>query len=399
MKEKIGLTDKTVESIARDGYLRSFIDYASEQTDSPKKFLLMSGLMTLAGAVGNRVWVKAWGQRIFSNLWVILVAPSGVYRKNTAIDLGLNLLRQAVKGRITPADFSREAWLDSLQNNPAQVMVSKEFGELLTKLNRDYMAGTKETLTDLFTSTPVYERVTKGGGLVRIEWPCISLIGGSSLIWLQERLKNSDLEGGFLARFLLTTATTKEQWLGIRRYRDDVIEESLIEYLKKVSEIEIGDLSIDEVEGDYNMWLHNYENKMISGQVPPELEGFAARLGSYCLKLSMLFEISSNWESRSISSDSLARASLILEYITEELTTLIDRGLSLDRIGRDIERLKIIVSRNGGISQSEALRVMKCDSQYFQKLIKTLIERQEIYPERIGTKGRTKIVYQAKDAE
>ncbi len=107
-----------------------------------------------------------------------------IFRKNTAIDLGLNLLRQSVEGRITPADFSREAWLDGLKSNPAQVMISKEFGELLAKLNRDYMARTKETLTDLFISTPVYERVTKGGGLVKIEWPCISLIGGSSLIWL-----------------------------------------------------------------------------------------------------------------------------------------------------------------------------------------------------------------------
>jgi hypothetical protein len=119
MNQSEGLTDRAVELIADEGFLRSFIDYASEQTDSPKKFLLMSGLVALTGAIGNKVWVRAWGQRVFPNLWVILVAPSGIYRKNTAIDLGLNLLRRGISGRIAPTDFSREAWLDGLQSNPA----------------------------------------------------------------------------------------------------------------------------------------------------------------------------------------------------------------------------------------------------------------------------------------
>lgn len=397
MKAKIGLTDEVVDFIADKGFLKSFIGYASEQTDSPKKFLLISGLTALASAIGNKAWIRVWGQRIFPNLWCLLVAPSGIFRKNTAIDFALNLLRQATKGRIAPADFSREAWLDSLKTNPAQIIVSKEFGELLTKLSRDFMAGTKETLTDFFTSTPVYERATKGGGLVRIEYPCISLIGGSSLIWLQERLKSSDFGGGFLARFLLSTATEKERWLGIRQFKDPIIEEELVKYLRELDELEIGEMSLEEIEGEFNLWLSEHEKKMTDSKVPPELEGFVARIGSYCLKLSLLFELSNEPKSHSISPNSFDKAKEMLKYQDEELRTLIDTGLTLDKTGRDLEKLKSFIHSNNGIKRSDGLRYMKCDAAYFNRLVETLHQRQDIESRSVGTRGRTKVMLLPKD--
>ena len=382
-----------VDDIIDNGFLKSFVDYAKEQTDSPEKFLLMSGLIALAGAVGNRIWVRAWGQRIFPNIWVLLIAPSGIYRKNTAIDLGLNLLRKASEGRLAPADFSREAWLDGLKVNPSQVMVSKEFGELLTKLSRDYMAGTKETLTDLFTSVPVYERVTKGGGIVKIEWPCISLIGGSSLIWLQERLKNSDFEGGFMARFLIVTATQKNGWLGIRPFRDETLEDTLVEYLRKLDNRETGSISIDEIEGEYNMWLMKYENSLTQGRIPSVCEGFASRMGTFCLKLSMLFELSNNPDATVISPESFDKAIMLLKCLQNELAGLIEKGLAVDKTGRELERLRAYIQQNGEVSHSDTLRFMKCDARYFQKLIDTLKEREEVEVSVVDTAGRKRKVY------
>ena len=99
------------------------------------------------------------------------------------------------------------------------------------------------------------------------------------------------------------TANVKEKWLGIRQFRDETIEEELVGYLRSLDSRDYQNISIEEIEGEYNLWLRDHEKRMVDGNVPPELEGFAARIGSYCLKLSILFELSDNPKAESISPD------------------------------------------------------------------------------------------------
>ena len=80
--------NELIENVANEGFLKSYVDYATKQTDTPKLFHLFTGLAIVGASLGNKVFVRAWGKNIYSNLWIVTVAPSGFYRKSTAINLG-----------------------------------------------------------------------------------------------------------------------------------------------------------------------------------------------------------------------------------------------------------------------------------------------------------------------
>ena len=78
-----------------DGWLSEYLGYARKLTDAPLSFHLAAGLVALAGAVGSRVSWTGGGKEQWPNLYALLLAPSGLYRKSTSVDLGCGLLERA----------------------------------------------------------------------------------------------------------------------------------------------------------------------------------------------------------------------------------------------------------------------------------------------------------------
>jgi len=72
-------------SLSPDSFLGMYISFGQSLTDTPVEFLLGGGLTTLATACGSRVIFPGFGgQRLWPNLYTLLIAPSGFYRKSTA---------------------------------------------------------------------------------------------------------------------------------------------------------------------------------------------------------------------------------------------------------------------------------------------------------------------------
>ena len=101
---------------------------------------------------------------------------------------------------ILPNDFSREKLIENLGKQPAGIFPVYEFGEFMSKFNRDYMLGVKEFLADLWDSPSQYKRSLKGCD-VTINNPAISLLGATTIEWLEDKLTQSDLRGGFFPEY------------------------------------------------------------------------------------------------------------------------------------------------------------------------------------------------------
>src|SRR3989304_3083624 len=92
-------------------FLKAYTDYASRLTDAPPLFHLWTGIGLLATALGNEAFVWNWGRRICANMWIVLLAPSGVLRKTTALNIGQSVLLEQTAGvadRLWPSEWSFE---------------------------------------------------------------------------------------------------------------------------------------------------------------------------------------------------------------------------------------------------------------------------------------------------
>jgi hypothetical protein len=59
--------------------------YWTPTTDAPREYLVACGLVTVGTVLSHRVYLPFGGDRIYPNLWVVLLGPSSTYRKTTTV--------------------------------------------------------------------------------------------------------------------------------------------------------------------------------------------------------------------------------------------------------------------------------------------------------------------------
>jgi hypothetical protein len=199
------------------GWLADYVSYARTLTDAPLMFHVGAGFIALAGAVGSQVTWHGGGRENWPNLYVLLLAPSGIYRKSTSVDLGCSLLAQACPNRVMDREFSGERFIRNLAQQPVSVLKEAEFSSLLERMKASYMAGMDRRLTELWDCQAEYSRHLQGqdnggrGDRIVVVRPALSIIAASTTDWLVASITELDLRSGFLPRFLLVPSTEKEE--------------------------------------------------------------------------------------------------------------------------------------------------------------------------------------------
>lgn len=365
-----------IGKVADKGFLRSYVDYCKDKTDAPHIFHLAVGLGVLGAALGNNALIPCFygDLKLYPNLWVVLVAPTGFYRKSTALMMGKRLLRSAVPKALMPDDCTPQKLAVVLRDNPAGLMTISEFTRLLASFEREFMAGTKEMLTEMYDSPEEWVLERKSSKKVVIKDVSLSLLGATTIAWLEERVKARDLEGGFLARFLFIAGTER----GPRPRRcGDVnhhIYLKLQEHLGAVAELE-GRADYSLVEDDLRDWIYNYERLAEQGGMPPELVGMYARTGTTVQKLALLFQISMTSSSLKITPEAAEKAKTLLEYIHQQ-TAKVTRSFADNWFGRELEKVVRILGNNGGeITRQELMRATRLKSRQLDEVVKALHEQ------------------------
>ena len=127
------------------GFLSDVLNTFSPTTDGPDEFIFMAGLAALGAIAGHNFYIRgAIGNRIYPNLYILIVAPSTLYRKSTAISIAEKVVRMYDKVLVYPAEFTPEQLLHILQNKPYGLFPWKEFTNVLKNFNKEYNLNLKE---------------------------------------------------------------------------------------------------------------------------------------------------------------------------------------------------------------------------------------------------------------
>ncbi len=381
MSDKV--TSLNFKHFCSSGFIADYINYAEPLTDAPVEFHIATAICTLSTAMSNKIFLPLGDKRLYPNVWALVLAPSGTHRKSSSIQIGLNLIRDLDRKLLLPRDFSIEAFLEGLSENPTGILAFSEFAALLEMGQRSYMIGLRSILTDLYDCPPWFTRKLKGKEFT-IENACFSLIGASTIDWLIESLKEGDVKGGFLARFLFFPSSRKTKILPIPPRADEYQKSLLVAELKKIQRF-AGECSYSEGAKDvYDDWYRAHDAHMQREVQLELLSSFYNRIPDYLWKISMLISVSVEG-TLTISAESVSKGVILVEYLKQSIKTLVEEEFEFSKEGRNKKKLfkmakDYLEKHNRVINHSTLLRNSHMNAKELKEAANALVEEGRFMP-------------------
>jgi len=369
-------------------FIERYIDYASEFCDAPLKFHKYVAFSILSTVVGRKIWIQKGDAKFFPNLWILLISPSSKFHRSTSINIGKNILQKLEGINIYANDFSREGFIKLLQNQPQGLFRIDEFGGFLKTLDREYQSGLKELITELYENPSYYKRFLSGN-IVELKDICFTILAGSNLKWIQNSLKDSDILGGFLPRFIIVPAEKKEKIIPFQPPASSTKQFSLLQELSRIRRIE-GEFHLPEItKSIYSNWYISFQQQFHS----ETFDGFCIRLLDYALKFALLFEVQNENQDYFISPESMTFAIELIEEITKGLLLIGENLVGFSR--KDFASAKqkvfsIIAQHPEGISRGYLLHQTDLKAKELSEILDVLLEAELIVSERVRIDGAKK---------
>jgi hypothetical protein len=333
--------------------------------------------------------MRAGDGYLFPNLWIVLLAPSSLYRKSTALSIGARLINDARPGLALPSEWSHESLIAQMQEQSHGYMTCYEFKTLMGLLSKDYNAGAQALLTELYDCPSSYSRKLGTKKIVeyRIERPCLTIGGASTMDWLIESVQGKDVAGGFLARFLFVSADHKEKVIAFQDPADMKERELLVHAAKSAAAIS-GEMKYTaDARRFYEEWFARFTAPRNVDSAPAIVRPFVVRLTSYAHKLAMI-ESAQNGHKMTITLDDCRRGCMMADNFAAEVRRLAAEDLGASNMDRLKNRiLKHIKKRAGEMPHSVLLRNIGGGAKPFNDAIDTLKQSGQI-EERKGEHGK-----------
>lgn len=363
----------------KNDFLSKYFEYATSITDASPEFHTYLALGTYGAVLGRARYIFFGEQKIFPNIWLIILAPSSFYHKSTALGISSRCIYNVNPTLILPAEFSHEKIIEMLQNNPQCTLYYDEFKTLLGLLDKDYMQSTKAFLTHMFDCPDNYDRATKSGSF-SIQKPCISVLTATTADWFVNSIKTGDIEGGFLGRFIFVYAR--------RKLRDDAfppkadfnkrntLYRMLQEVYEAVKNLETEMELSDEAKKYYSKWYGSFVSRF--SQAPATYRTMLARLNIYCLKFAIILESCRSINNLTISEDTIKEACRITDFLFKNINELCGTELVFTKYEKQERHVINILKERKEISRSELLRTSHLSSFEFNRIMQTLIDKELI---------------------
>ena len=188
-------------------WLVNYLRY-SEGQEAPEEIRMWCGILTLGAVLNRKVWVSMnnEGAEVFRNfpgqLYVALVTKPGEGKKSTALNFGVDLMKEAGV-RLFTGKISNDRLSYKLAKQPGgraiMTITASKLSNFLTKDN--YNEGLVANLTDLFDGIE-REYETHAHGNLPLRNICLTIGAGSTPESIGSAIPTSAQGTGFLSRLI-----------------------------------------------------------------------------------------------------------------------------------------------------------------------------------------------------
>lgn len=301
---------------------------------SPIRFRRWSGIACLAGALEQKTWVFTNGEKLYPNLYTILVAPPGIGKSASLVPV--RKLWEGLKDhKIAASDVSKASLIDELADaHRTLVQVGKlpltvEFHSLkviATELDvfmPEYATNFMSTMTTIYDVNPFSERKRTQKTKLELPSPQINFISATTPSSLTNLLPPGAWEQGFLSRCLLVYDVRRvKRSLFSTETMNKQLFKDLQDDLTSIANV-YGELKFTQEAGDFiDAWA--MKNDLTGGDpVPdhPKLLNYLTRRTAHLLKLCQVACLSE--------SNNLV---ITLEHVQQAMDWLFDMEASIPEI-------------------------------------------------------------------
>jgi Bifunctional DNA primase/polymerase, N-terminal len=323
--------------------------HCNDRYEAPAKLHEVIAISTLSAiANSNGVTFPYADRQHPMDLWLAALLRSGAGKNES-----LNVMRALLGSLTSYRDLfnstrwgSPEFFYQAVAERTAQFWTFTELSEFLGKLTSSRWAEVKPWLTDRFDSSTVPAAIkhrtnakgeTTTPNIEFLTAPRINVLGMSNADWYLEKLRESDIRGGFLARFVPIAMAPSGRAVHFVQAPDAELWQTLTEKLLAITRVRgAADLSAvlsPDPGCPYGRWYAETQRRWARGN--GELaDVLFARWRVFVLKLAVVFELSASG-SLGVTEASFDRAA---RWLREQEATLFSvaevggkRGLRLRR--------------------------------------------------------------------
>lgn len=433
--------------------LGAYVNHICATTDTEPIIVTTSIIALISGFLKRHVYIAeddykshprmVYFQRLYANLNLLNVLESGLF-KSTAQNKGMRIgwqkldeiheetnglkseIMEIINGRkgkkqkddsgqekeireiisevekqspFLPQKSTAEGLLEvELGSGRAGTIFLSEFGAWLKNLQKTYNIDLKALFTDLYDVPRSYSITTKGSGRITIERPFISICGLSTIEWVKEEIRPSDISSGFFARFLIFNPPGKKvvpPAMPVRRpgmNQDiegkikDILFNKIPENRPYVLTPEAYDRFIAIHEALYSSFDELQENSK------KMLEPYLKRWSPYILKIGMIMQFMTDPDTNEIGVEAIMSAANIVEYAIKSTTYLFQKELGESKHQENCRRvLEFIAKRTREEKRTEwsnilASHLLEGGTKEYEAVILHLVEGGELEETPAGKK-------------
>lgn len=366
-----------------ESWLTAYRRYIVKQ-ESPDIFHFWVGMQMISAALKRNIYIDRDAYKVYPNQYVFLVADSGLCKKSTAMEIGLDLVKKIEGIDVVHGRMSVEGLIDYMDKASigANGKVRPDGSVLIHADELAYLFGKASYITDLvtfftaaYTSKAQLDFLTRNKGFCKVRNPCPSIITGTTPEQIGDIFPSLTLVSGFMARVLMIYGEAGARVAKPKLNRD--LEDILIHDLGCISEM-FGEIKLtEEVDQAFDTW---YES-MASPPVP-ELSSFYERKHDHVLKASLVISVAES-DKMIIDMSHFTKAINVIEYIEKRIPRAISYiGSTVQGSIIDLMLGIIRTTHPRPMSRSVLLRRiyrrLTGGAKEFQEIIDNLIEQEKI---------------------
>jgi Domain of unknown function (DUF3854)/Protein of unknown function (DUF3987) len=363
------------------GFMRTFDAFADEQTDAPAVYRPFTALNVLSAVVGRRVTMQWFGaSALVPNLYTCLLGASSFAHKTTMITMAERLIRRVRPEILLPDEFTPEKLLGLLETSPEAFLGLPEFAGFLARASRDYNAGTRELLMQLYDCPEEYRRSLQSKD-IRVKSPAVNVLAASATSWLSDAMNGGDLRSGFFNRFCFVVGERQDKVYALPgTAATGQLEISLMtEQLKAVATAS-GTADWSKVRRTYEAWYRDLARDCRQIEPVEVLSAFYTRLAAAAMKIALLLEVSQG-QSLTISDATMQEAIVLVDYLRAAIKHLLRIEFAPTKFAKQVQRVLELVKKRPGIKRGNngLLQQTGYKSKELEEILDTLKQQGAAY--------------------
>lgn len=338
-------------------FVDDFVDYCKDFTGCPEVFTRWSALYALSAAAGYNHVHRRGNWDVRPNLWILILGNSSSF-KSSGLSSARKLLHEACPAVLASQEYSHEAFIEDVAQNPHRVFFYDEAESYWKMLAQKYNAPMRSAMMSLYNSVPLQRRI-KGkdghGETHTIEYSYICWSGASTPYQIATHLNGSttDLLSGMLPRFIIVPYFGKETYIEDPPPDDKIKRHLLVERLQYLHNLPEREYKYTPAALEVkHQWLSKFSKRMETAEML--MSAFYKKMrDEHIHKLALLSAFER--ESPDMDVEDIENAIQFLWPVEREWGTLLER-LTEREWDRDAMRVADFIKANRKVSRREILR-------------------------------------------